>query len=260
MNSAIFPIGVFDSGMGGLSVLKALKQALPAESFLYLGDTARLPYGTKSIETVQHYAKQMANILIKRQVKALVIACNTATTAALTLLQSIYPELPIIGVLHGGANAAANASSNQQIYILATETTIASLGYQKEILARLKDAKIKAKAANSLVALAEEGIVNSPFVTEAFKYYLNDLKDEDTLLLGCTHFPVFIPFLKNLLPNVALINPAEATAAALKLTLTELNLLNPTKDPKVKYLVTDSIHRFKQVGAIFLSESLEYSD
>lgn len=254
------PIGVFDSGMGGLSVLKALKKSLPTESFLYLGDTARLPYGTKSIETVQHYAKQMANVLMQRKIKALVIACNTATTAALSLLQNIYSELPVIGVLNGGASAAATASKNHKIYILATETTIASQGYQQKILARVKDAKIKAKAANVLVALAEEGISDSPFVAEAFKHYLHDLTDEDTLLLGCTHFPVFMPFLANLLPGVTLIDPAYATAEFLQHTLGKYNILNTTLSPTIKYLVTDSVNRFKKVGSIFLGESLENAD
>ena len=127
------PIGVFDSGMGGLTVLKELKSTLPNESFIYLGDTARLPYGTKSPATVQQYSIQMAKILVERQIKALVIACNTATTAALTHLQSILTDIPVLGVIRPGAEAAISSTVNQKIAVLATETTIASGAYQKII-------------------------------------------------------------------------------------------------------------------------------
>jgi glutamate racemase len=257
MNPQSLPIGVFDSGMGGLTVLKALREVLPHESFLYLGDTARLPYGTKSIETVQHYAKQMASILIKKQIKALVIACNTATTAALPILQTTFPNIPIIGVLNPGAAAAIHATQNQRIFILATETTIASKGYQRFILEQCPNAQLTARSANVLVALAEEGMINTPVTIEALKHYLNDLDQEDTLLLGCTHFPVFIPQLNALLPNITLINPAEATAKELERTLLQCNLLNPAHHSTVHYLVTDSIQRFQKVGEIFLGESLQ---
>lgn len=251
------PIGVFDSGMGGLTVLKALRQTLPNESFLYLGDTARLPYGTKSIKTVQNYAKQMAAILIKRKIKALVIACNTATTAALPLLQKTFPDLPVIGVLQPGANAAIQATKNQRIYILATETTIASYGYQHLILEHCPKAQLIGKAAPVLVALAEEGLTDNAVSLEALKYYLSDLDEEDTLLLGCTHFPVFIPALQALLPKINLVNPAQATARELEHTLLERNLISPTPNPTVRYMVTDSIQRFQKVGEIFLGEPLD---
>ena len=256
MSGVSSSIGVFDSGMGGLTVLKALRQILPQESFLYLGDTTRLPYGTKSIKTVQSYADQMVSMLIKRGIKALVVACNTATTAALPNLQASFADLPIIGVLDPGATEAVLHTKNRRIYILATETTIASEGYQKRILQKLPQAHLRAQAANVLVALAEEGMATNGVAIEALKHYLADFQEEDTILLGCTHFPVFIPALKQLLPNVTLVNPAEATALCLKETLMELNLLNMGSVPTVHYLVTDSIQRFKKVGEIFLGESL----
>ena len=134
-------IGVFDSGMGGLTVLRALKSQLPQESFIYLGDTARLPYGTKSPETVKQYAVQMTKILMERRIKALVIACNTATTAALPHLQAIFPDIPVIGVVCPGAEAVIAATSNQRIMIFATETTIASQVYQQFILEKLHSPK-----------------------------------------------------------------------------------------------------------------------
>lgn len=260
MSSSTFPIGVFDSGMGGLTVLRALKQILPNESYLYLGDTARLPYGTKSIATVQNYAKQMAHILIQRQIKALVVACNTATTAALPLLQNSFPQIPIIGVLEPGAQAAVRASVNQHIYIMATETTIASQGYQKLILAHRPNAQLKGKAANVLVSLAEEGLTQSSVAKEALRHYLNDLEREDTLILGCTHFPVFIPLLEELFPHVNLINPAHETAQTVEQTLRSHHLLAPRTSPETHYLVTDSVTRFQKVGEIFLGQELPPSE
>lgn len=259
MNNNNLPIGVFDSGMGGLTVLRALKKTLPYESFIYLGDTARLPYGTKSPDTVQQYASQMARILVDRQVKALVIACNTATTAALPHLQALLPEIPVIGVVKPGASAVVAATKNQRIAVLATETTIASNAYQRLISEQLPQATISVRACSVLVALAEEGMVNNEVAKEALKYYLSEFQQEDTLLLGCTHFPVFKSLLATLLPeSVSVVDSAEATALALKLLLEKSNLFNPTPEltPYVQYLVTDSIRRFQNVGEIFLGEVL----
>ena len=154
LNSSTLAIGVFDSGMGGLTVLKALRARLPLESFVYLGDTARLPYGTKSPDTVKQYAMQMARILVERRIKALVIACNTATTAALPHLQSMLPEIPVLGVVTPGAAAAVAATRNQRIAVLATETTIASKAYQELIAQQLPQAVITNRACSVLVALA----------------------------------------------------------------------------------------------------------
>lgn len=252
-------IGVFDSGMGGLTVLRALRDALPHESFIYLGDTARLPYGTKSMTTVQHYAVQMARILVARGIKALVIACNTATTAALPHLQSLLPELPILGVVSPGAQAAVAATRNNRIVVLATETTIAAEAYQKLICAELSDVRIHARACSLLVALAEEGMVDNAIARAAVEHYLTGLTDEDTLLLGCTHFPVFKELLKNLLPaDIRVVDSAEATANALRDVLKKAQLLttNTMSYGDVHYLVTDSVARFQRVGAIFLGESL----
>mgnify|MGYP000216850571 CR=1 FL=1 len=256
MNKNNLPIGVFDSGMGGLTVLRALKQSLPQESFIYLGDTARLPYGTKSAETVQQYAVQMANVLIARKIKALVIACNTATTAALAHLQAIFPDLPIMGVVKPGASAVVKATKNQQIAVFATETTIASNAYQRFITEALPRASISARACSILVALAEEGMVNNAIAREALQYYLSEFQQEDTLLLGCTHFPVFKPLLATLLPaTVSIVDSAEATALSVLQLLQTSHLMNNNIQPKeIRYLVTDSVRRFQHVGEIFLGE------
>lgn len=259
LESRQLAIGVFDSGMGGLTVLSALRAYLPHESFVYLGDTARLPYGTKSPDTVKQYAMQMARILVERRIKALVIACNTATTAALPYLQTMLPEIPVLGVVAPGASAAVAATQCQRIAVLATETTIASKAYQTLITQQLPHAVITSRACSVLVALAEEGMVDNAVAREALKYYLADFSNEDAVLLGCTHFPVFKPLITSLLPpGVTIVDSAQATALSLHALLEEHHLLKgETSDPvKITYLVTDSIQRFQKVGKIFLGTEL----
>jgi glutamate racemase len=263
LNANQLAIGVFDSGMGGLTVLRALREGLPQESFVYLGDTARLPYGTKSPDTVKQYAMQMTKLLVERHIKALVIACNTATTAALPYLQAMLPDMPVLGVVAPGAAAAVAATANQQIVVLATETTIASNAYQQLISQQLPQAVINTRACSVLVALAEEGMVNNQVAHEALKHYLDGFRDEDTVLLGCTHFPVFKSLLTRLLPDgVTIVDSAHATALALHGLLTEKNLLNDLSatNSSVNYLVTDSIKRFQMVGEIFLGQQLKLAD
>jgi glutamate racemase len=258
LNKTQLAIGVFDSGMGGLTVLSALRKALPRESFVYLGDTARLPYGTKSPDTVKQYAVQMAKILVERRIKALVIACNTATTAALPHLQALLSDLPVLGVVSPGAFAAVSATKNNRLMVLATETTIASRAYQSLILEQIPTAVIHSRACSVLVALAEEGMVDNAVAHQTLKYYLEGMHHEDTILLGCTHFPVFKPLLTRLLPpEVVVVDSAQATATSLKCLLQDKNLLSEeTNAPQIHYLVTDSIHRFQTVGELFLGEPL----
>lgn len=261
MNTLQLAIGVFDSGMGGLTVLRALKAALPQESFIYLGDTARLPYGTKSSETVQQYALQMARVLIEQHIKALVVACNTATTAALPHLQAMLPDIPILGVVEPGASAAVAATKNGRIVVLGTETTIASQAYQRLISQCLPDAVLTSRACSLLVALAEEGMVDNGIARAALEHYLSGVTDEDTVLLGCTHFPVFKSLLSRLLPpQVTVVDSAQATASALCDRLIKENKLNHDPvQPCIRYLVTDSVQRFQTVGQIFLGEPLTQS-
>jgi glutamate racemase len=261
MTTSELAIGVFDSGMGGLTVLRALRAALPQESFIYLGDTARLPYGTKSPDTVLQYAMQMARLLVERRIKALVIACNTATTAALPQLQAMLPDIPVLGVVLPGAMAAVAATRNARITVLATETTIAAEAYQRLIREQLPNVVIHARACSVLVALAEEGMVDNAIAREALRHYLSGMSDEDTVLLGCTHFPVFKSLLTTLLPaNVRVVDSAEATADALKKTLIKEALLHQHDNAhgNTHYLVTDSVKRFQAVGALFLGESLRH--
>jgi len=263
MQKSQLAIGVFDSGMGGLTVLRALQAALPRESFIYLGDTARLPYGTKSPDTVRQYAVQMANVLIKQQIKALVIACNTASTAALGYLQHLLSDIPVLGVVAPGAMAAVSSTRNQQVVVLATETTVATQAYQKLIQAQLPGASIHARACSVLVALAEEGMVDNAVARAALTHYLDGMTTEDTVLLGCTHFPVFKPLLARMLPpQTRIVDSAEATAVALKNMLIESNLQADESTPVLttRYLVTDSVLRFQSVGELFLSQPLELAN
>ena len=252
------PIGVFDSGMGGLTVLKALKNKMPLESFIYLGDTARLPYGNKSPDTVRQYAVQMVRFLVERQIKALVIACNTATTAALSHLTAMLPDIPVVGVINPGAQAAVNATCNKQVAVMATETTINSLAYQQAISALDASIRVNAQPCGLLAALAEEGMIANAVARAAFAHYLEPFSAEDTLLLGCTHYPVFTPLLQELLPReVTIVDSALATSIAINEALGAKNLQSSRDNSaNTRYLVTDSISRFQRLGEIFLQDSL----
>lgn len=266
------PIGVFDSGMGGLTVLRALRGALPRESFLYLGDTARLPYGTKSAATVQRYAIQAASILVQRGVKALVVACNTASAVALTALQEAFQPLPVLGVVEPGA-AAAVAVSHGEVLVLATESTVSGGAYQRSLLALRPELKIHARPCPLLVALAEEGRHDGPLVTLALQQYLQGFvpygaavqgasapHPVDTLLLGCTHFPVFRHALAGLLgaPEVRVVDSAETTARALAAQVSG-GAVRPAPadvEPRLLLMATDGPDRFRRVGRHFLGEAV----
>lgn len=256
MQRSDLAIGVFDSGMGGLTVLKALRQVLPQENFVYLGDTARLPYGTKSPETVQQYASQMTKVLIEKEIKALVIACNTATTAAQEHLKKIYSDILVVGVVGPGAKEAASASSSGEILVLATETTIASKAYHRAIQFHAPNAMIQGKACSLLVSLAEEGMVDHAITRLTLEHYLNVNQPYDTVLLGCTHFPVFEPLLSQMLPNIKIVDSALATAHLLKTHLAKNQLLNTQAKGHASYLVTDAVERFCRIGQIFLGEPI----
>lgn len=251
------PIGVFDSGMGGLTVLRALRQALPNESFIYLGDTARLPYGTKSTDTVVGYAKQMAGCLLSRGIKALVVACNTASASALEELQTSYPELPIFGVIEPGARASVANSQSQEILVLATETTTNATIYPDTIQQIRPEAIVKSQACGLFVALAEEGLVDGDIARDVIKHYLQDkYRPFDCVLLGCTHFPVLKQSLQDYLGDeVAIVDSATEVASTVKQALLEAKLAGNKHQP-TQYLVTDLPERFSRIGEIFLGEAI----
>jgi glutamate racemase len=223
------PIGVFDSGVGGLTVLRALRAAMPDENFIYLGDTARLPYGTKSAETVVRYSLQCAAALIQRRIRCLVVACNTASASALDALRAHHPTLPVIGVIEPGAQAAVAASASQHIAVIATEGTVAGGAYQTAIHRLNPAARVTSRACSLFVSMAEEGWTEGPIAEAVARRYLNPIFGEpifgdpifqsceapDTLVLGCTHFPTLVESIRAVLPpQVTIVDSAATTAAA----------------------------------------------
>src|SRR5690348_3523353 len=221
------PIGVFDSGVGGLTVLKALVAQLPQERFLYLGDTARLPYGTKSPETVVRYALQAAEALADYGVKCLVVACNTASAVGLAAVSERIRDVPVVGVIEPGAEAACAASRSGHIAVIATEGTVRGGAYQDAIVRRRSDARVSAVPAQLFVALAEEGLCGGPIAQSVAQHYLGPLFDSgggisrpDTLVLGCTHFPMLTEVIRAAAgPEVSIVDSAETTARYVRRTL-----------------------------------------
>ncbi|MEO8309225.1 MAG: glutamate racemase [Pseudomonadota bacterium] len=256
------PIGVFDSGVGGLTVLGALQRQLPAEDFLYLGDTARLPYGTKTQATVERYALQAVAALVQRGVKAVVIACNTASAAALPALAAAYPQLPLLGVIEPGAAAAVAASATKRIAVIATEGTVRGEAYQRAIHRLDPVAQVTAVAATLFVALAEEGWVSGPVAESIARRYLAPLFETaasapDVLVLGCTHFPPLAAAIRSVIgAQVAIVDSAATTASALA-------SLIPPQDSRAAgaagthFLVTDGVERFLRIGPGFLGQAIE---
>lgn len=263
---ASLPIGLFDSGMGGLTVFKALASYLPNEHLMYLGDTARLPYGTKGRETIIRYTLLAARKLIERGVKMLVIACNTATANALPTVSKEFAPLPVVGVVEPGARAAIEVSHTGRILVIATEATIKSDVYAKAILKLRPDAETSAKACTLFVPMAEEGLMQGKLVEDLCRYYLDDIfgpkakkPRPDTMILGCTHFPL----LKNALERVVgsdvhVVDPAATVAKTVQKELQNKQLFNPfpTK-PVYHFMTTDNCERFARTGTLFLGRSLE---
>jgi glutamate racemase len=259
MSNPNAPIGVFDSGVGGLTVLRALIRALPNEDFLYLGDTARLPYGTKSPETVARYSVRASEALATRGIKALVVACNTASATALPALRERFPEMPVIGVIEPGAQAACEASTSGRIAVLATEGTVRGGAYQRAILALRPGAHVTQVAAQVFVALAEEGWSEGAAVDAVAERYLAHLDARvDTVVLGCTHFPLLIGAISRQLgPDRRVVDSAATTARATAVDLTMRRLVSPgTRAGSIRLMATDSPERFARVGARFLGSSI----
>lgn len=260
------PIGVFDSGIGGLTVLKALAARLPAEDFLYLGDTARLPYGTKTAGTVERYALQAVAELVRRGVKAVVVACNTASAAALPALAAAHPQLHVIGVIEPGAAAAVAATRSGRIAVLATEGTVRGGAYQRAILRLKPDAIVSAVPATLFVALAEEGWAESEVALAAARRYLAPLftstaQAPDVLVLGCTHFPPLAGAIRAVAaPGVSIVDSAATTAGVLADLIAGSSLAARRGHGRRRFLVTDGEERFARVGPTFLGEPISPQD
>ena len=265
------PIGVFDSGVGGLTVLDALRKRLPAERFMYLGDTARLPYGSKSPETVRRYARQAAGRLVERGVKLLVIACNTASAVAVDDLAQAFAPLPVFGVIEPGAEAACAASKTGHVLVIGTEGTVRGGAYQRALLGRRSDLKVDAVACPMFVALAEEGWTDGPIAEAVARRYLEielagpERTRVDTVVLGCTHFPVLRGVIERVCgPGVNLVDSARTTAQAVA-DLLGMPSTPDMPDPStpanaVRFLATDAPERFARVGGVFLGAPIRVDD
>jgi glutamate racemase len=254
------PIGIFDSGIGGLTVVRAIHAALPDEATVYLGDTARVPYGPKSPATVQRYATEILAWLLAQRVKAVVVACNTATAHALDLLRERAP-VPVIGVIDPGARAAAAATRNGGIGVIGTAGTVASGAYRRALLALRPELRVIEQACPLFVPLVEEGWFSHPATRLAAEEYLAAIRsaDVDTLVLGCTHYPLLAPLLAEVLgPGVTLIDSARETAHELAAVLDRAGLRAPSGGgtPRHRWAATDDVERFAKVGAVFTGEAL----
>lgn len=252
------PIGVFDSGMGGLTVLRELEKALPNDAFIYLGDTARLPYGTKSPATVRRYALRASKALVERGVSALVVACNTASSVALDALRTEYAHIPVFGVVQPGAVAAVRVSQAKRIAVLATESTVRGGAYQRALLDEDASLEVRARACQLLVALAEEGWLTGDVPEKALRAYVEPWLrwQPDVILLGCTHFPVFRSLLQSIVgTQIELIDSAATTATEVARELGTGDA-RPTPGSQRLLLATDDVARFTRVGEHFLGEAI----
>ncbi len=260
MNS--LPIGIFDSGVGGLTVLRAVREKLPNENLIYLGDTARVPYGTKSRATVERYAVEDAAFLINKGVKGVIIACNTASALARERLRAEF-DTPFLSVIGPGVRAAAKATKNHRIGVIATEATIGSGAYAEGIREACQNSvEIFSQACPLFVPLVEEGETDSVITQQVAEKYLAPLRAEqiDTLVLGCTHYPL----LKNVIAEtigagVTLIDSGAATAIEIATLLREKELLNPQAEPGwSEFYVTDAAQRFHRIAERFLGHPLAH--
>jgi glutamate racemase len=246
-------IGVFDSGVGGLTVVSALRRRLPRESILYLGDTARLPYGSKSPDTVTRYTRRNIEFLLERGVKAVVVACNTASALA---LPHLHPEVPTWGVIEPGARKAA-AVSRGRVGVIATEATVRSDAYPRALRALRPDLEILSQACPLFVPLVEEGWHDDPVTEEVAERYLRPLLDAgiDTLVLGCTHYPLLVDVLHRVAgPGVALVDSAEAVAEVVAAGLAERGLEAGEHPAESHLCVTDAGESFHRLAGRILKD------
>ncbi|MGD1213733.1 MAG: glutamate racemase [Terriglobales bacterium] len=263
-NSRRPTIGVFDSGVGGLTVLRALVERIPDADYLYFGDTARLPYGSKSAATVAHYAVGAVRYLQDQGAELLVIACNTATALALNEIKAAA-SVEVIGVVEPGAEAAAAATRKRKVVVIGTDATIGSHAYRRAL--EFRRVAVREKACPLFVPLVEEGWVEHPVTEQVAKIYLSeafsdDARDADVLVLGCTHYPLIKPLLRRVAPeHVAIVDSAESTAQAVARQL-QIEPLPSAKSerrgvPKLKFFATDSAEKFRKMGTRFLGLPVE---
>ncbi|MEK6724945.1 MAG: glutamate racemase [Deltaproteobacteria bacterium] len=254
-------IGVFDSGIGGLTVLKEIIRLFPHEDTIYLGDTARVPYGTKSAETVTRYSLEISDFLVTKGIKLLVVACNTASAVALPALREKH-SLPIIGVIEPGARKAVATTQTKKVGVIGTEGTIKSGAYEKAIKALAPEIEVISKPCPLFVPLAEEGWTDNDVARSATSRYLEDMKGVDTLVLGCTHYPLLKSSIASVMgTDVRLIDSGEETALEVRRVLSKEGLLRRLSQiGKRTFYVTDTPERFVSVGLRFLGGGLDHAE
>lgn len=255
-------IGVFDSGLGGLTVAKEIMKLLPNEKIVYFGDTARVPYGSKSEKVVVKYSKEITNFLLTKNIKMLVIACNTATAMALDEIQKCV-DIPVIGVIKPGSRRACKTTVNKRIGIIGTKGTVESGTYPKEIKNIDSSCEVFQKSCPLFVPLIEEGMLEDSVTMDIAQRYLRDFDNTgiDTLVLGCTHYPLIKETLKKIVKEkVILIDSAEETAIEVRAILYNKRILRHEKGEESEFYVSDSPDRFVEVGKLFLGESLKKAE
>ena len=252
------PIGVFDSGLGGLTVVKAMKKLLPNESILYFGDTARLPYGVKSKKLVIEYSNQIVKFLIKKNAKMIIVACNTATSMALEELKYNFKDTPIIGVIEPGSIQASLDSINKKIGVIGTVATIKSRAYNYALKAIDNNINVHSKDCPLFVPFVEEGMVEGEAINLIVEHYLSSFKNNiDTIILGCTHYPLLEPVIKKYVKDIKLVDSASAVAKHANMILDECKIKNGYKKRgSLDCFVTDLPRQFEKLGRIFLGESI----
>lgn len=254
-------IGVFDSGLGGLTVLNELTRLLPFENIVYFGDNGRTPYGTKSKDTVIRYTQQDINFLLSHNVKMIVIACNTASACSLDIVSAKY-DVPVVEVVGPGARAAAAVTSNNKVAVIGTSATIGSHVYEKALKAACEDITYFGKACPMFVPLVEEGWWDKKVTEDIISIYLSDLKaySPDTLILGCTHYPLLQSAIAKVLgPDITLVNSAASVAKEVRDELAKRNLLRDDSEHvgKISYYTSDSVEKFAALGSMFLGRELD---
>ena len=249
-------VGIFDSGLGGLTVLKEIRKIFPNEEIFYFGDTARVPYGEKTKDLIVRYSKEITDFLLTKNISALVVACNTATALAIEELKADY-DIPVIGVIEAGVRGALSVTKTNEIGVIGTKATINSEKYKQEIQSKNKDIIVYQKACPLFVPVVEEGLLEGKIIESIIRHYLGDFDDKvDTLILGCTHYPLLKKEIHKLYPNLNLIDPAMETALDLKKILTDTDDAE-NKTGHTKYYVSDGVQNFRNIGSMFLEEEIE---
>ncbi len=253
-------IGIFDSGLGGLSALKEVRCLLPSEDILYFGDTGRVPYGSRSKETIIKYALQDMNFLVSHNVDAVMVACGTVSANALDILRERHPNIPIIGVIDAGVRAAAEATKNNTVGVVGTLSTVASKTFETKLHAIDKELRVISAACPLFVPLVENGFVDpdDEITRLTAERYLSDIREAeaDTVILGCTHYPIIAPAIAKVLPEATLINVGAAAAAELRDVINKREQNNQERIGEVKYCVSDEPQGFEATASVFLGEEI----